>query len=74
MVAEPLKELGVISNHYGAHSLRHSCATHLLRSGSTLRDVADFLGHRGLSSVSIYAKYDIRSLREVASFSLGGVL
>jgi site-specific recombinase XerD len=74
VVAMPLKSLGVISNHYGAHSLRHACATHLLRSGSALQDVADFLGHRGLASVSIYAKHDIRSLREVASFSLSGVL
>jgi integrase/recombinase XerD len=74
VVAEPLKRLGVISNHYGAHSLRHSCATHLLRSGSSLKDVADFLGHRGLTSVGIYAKYDVRSLREVASFKLGGVI
>ena len=74
MVADPLKSLGVSSNHYGAHSLRHSCATHLLRTGSGLQDVADFLGHRGLGSVSIYAKHDTRSLRQVAAFSLRSVV
>ena len=38
-----------------------------------MRDIADFLGHRGLSAVSIYAKYDPRLLRQVASFSLARV-
>ncbi len=58
---------------FGAHSLRRACATELLRKGSSLRDIADFLGHRDLNSVSIYAKYDLDSLEEVASFSLGGL-
>ena len=57
----------------GTHSFRHACATELLRQGSSLREIADFLGHGDLESVSIYAKADIRSLRKVAAFSLGGV-
>jgi site-specific recombinase XerD len=57
----------------GTHSFRHACATELLRQGSSLKEIADFLGHRDLESVSIYAKSDIRSLRKVAAFSLGGV-
>jgi integrase/recombinase XerD len=57
----------------GTHSFRHACATELLRQGSSLKEIADFLGHRDLESVSIYAKSDIRSLRRVAAFSLGGV-
>ena len=68
-----MKRLKVDSEHFGAHSLRHACATQLLRQGSSLRDIADFLGHRGMQSVSIYAKYDVRLLREVATFSLAGV-
>ena len=73
IVSGALKSLGVVSSHYGAHALRHSCATYLLRKGSGLQDIADFLGHRDLRSVSIYAKCDLRSLRQVANFSLGGV-
>jgi integrase/recombinase XerD len=57
----------------GTHSFRHACATELLRQGSSLKEIADFLGHRNLESVSIYAKSDIRSLRRVAAFSLRGV-
>jgi integrase/recombinase XerD len=68
-----LKRMGITSDHYGAHSLRHACATRLLSKGSSLRDIADFLGHRDMKSVSIYAKFDMRSLRQVATFSLAGV-
>lgn len=57
----------------GTHSLRHACATELLRRGSSLKEIADFLGHRDLESVSIYAKSDIKALRKVAAFSLAGV-
>jgi integrase/recombinase XerD len=55
------------------HSFRHACATELLRQGSSPREIADFLGHRDLESVSIYAKSNIHSLRKVAAFSLRGV-
>jgi integrase/recombinase XerD len=57
----------------GTHSFRHACATELLRQGSSLKDIADFLGHRDLESVSIYAKSDLKALRKVAAFSLAGV-
>lgn len=54
----------------GPHALRHACATQLLKKGSSLKEIADFLGHHDTRSVGIYAKYDQRSLREVAAFSL----
>jgi integrase/recombinase XerD len=74
IIGKRMKRLGISSEHFGAHSLRHACATELLNKGSSLRDIADFLGHRDMKSVSIYAKYDIRSLCEVAAFSLVGVM
>ena len=58
----------------GLHSLRHACATELLRQGTSLRGIADFLGHRSIRSVSIYARCDLRALRKVADLSLQGVL
>jgi site-specific recombinase XerD len=67
-------KLGIKSAKMGAHALRHACATELLRKGSSLKDIADFLGHRGLGSVSVYAKQDPSSLRKVAEFSLAGVV
>jgi integrase len=74
IVAPRMKSLGIQSENFGAHSLRHSCATELLRKGSSLKEIADLLGHRTLDSVSIYAKYDIESLKNVAASSLGGVI
>jgi integrase/recombinase XerD len=73
VVSSRMKKLGIKSLNLGPHSLRHACATELLRKGTSLKDIADFLGHRGMQSVSIYAKYDSRTLRDVAAFRLGGV-
>jgi site-specific recombinase XerD len=72
-VAQRMRILGIKSQNFGPHALRHSCATQLLDKGFSLREIADHLGHRGLRSVSIYAKYNPRLLRSVASFSLAGI-
>jgi integrase/recombinase XerD len=74
VVANRLKALGILSRNYGVHALRHSCATQLLHEGSSLPAIADFLGHRDLTSVSVYAKHDIESLRRVSDFDLHGVI
>jgi site-specific recombinase XerD len=50
----------------GTHLLRHTLATKLLRRGSSLKEVADVMGHQSLESTRIYAKLDLASLREVA--------
>jgi len=74
MIDKRMRRLGVQSVRRGSHALRHACATQLLRTGSTLREIADFLGHKDLKTVSVYAKHDTASLIEVATFSLRGVL
>ena len=43
-----------IPKKVGAHTLRHSIATHLLQSGMTLERIKDFLGHAALDSTQIY--------------------
>jgi integrase/recombinase XerD len=73
VVTRRMKRLGIKSDNFGPHSLRHACATELLRKGTPLRGIADFLGHWDIESVSIYAKHDARMLRAVAAFSLAGV-
>jgi integrase len=70
MVSARMKMLRVQSKKLGPHSLRHACATQLLRKGMSLPEIADFLGHRDLRSVSIYAKLDVRALRKVSNFTL----
>lgn len=49
----------------GAHRLRHTAATELLRAGASLADVGQVLRHRGLATSSIYAKVDRAALREL---------
>lgn len=36
------------------HSLRHSCASHMLRNGAELRHLAEFLGHATVQSTETY--------------------
>jgi integrase len=74
MFAHRTKKIGMAAEKLGPHMLRRACATQLLRSGSSLKDIADFLGHSDLRSVSNYAKFDPASLRNVANFSLRGFL
>jgi integrase/recombinase XerD len=59
---------------HGAHVLRHACATHLLEQGFSLKEIGDHLGHRSLSSTTRYASVNLAGLREVANFSLGGLI
>ena len=66
--------LRIIEHPCGLHAFRHACATELLRTGTSLRGIADFLGHRNLRSVSIYAQSDLRALRSVSNLSLHGLL
>lgn len=47
------------------HLLRHTMASRLLAGGSCLKDVADVLRHRALSTTQVYAKLDRRKLVEV---------
>ena len=74
IVASRMKSLEIKSKNFGAHSLRHACATQLLHEGSSLPEIAEFLGHSDLKSVSIYAKHDIEALKKVADFDLRGIL
>lgn len=48
-----------------SHLLRHTMASRLLASGSSLKEVADVLRHRSLNSTQIYAKLDSRNLGAV---------
>jgi len=72
-VAGRLRTLGIELDHVGPHALRHSSATRLLQKGSSLKEIADFLGHRNTKSVGIYAKFDTKALRKVADFRLSGL-
>jgi site-specific recombinase XerD len=64
---------GLVPPCYGPHGLRHSCATHLLAEGFSMKEIADHLGHVSLAATQMYAKVDITALREVAQLDLSNL-
>jgi len=61
-----MKEAGIKIPRAGAQSLRHSWAIRTLTQGSSIKAIADVLGHRWVHNTFIYAKADVKALREVA--------
>ena len=49
----------------GAHLLRHSLATNMLRRGASLEQIGQLLRHRQANTTQIYAKVDIQALRGI---------
>jgi integrase/recombinase XerD len=56
----------------GAHRLRHTVATEMLRAGAPLAEVSQVLRHRLHQTTAIYAKVDVEALRLLARPWLGG--
>ena len=57
----------------GAHLLRHSLATSMLRAGATMGEIGEVLRHRVPSTTEIYAKVDFEGLRSLAHpWPIGG--
>jgi len=74
VVKRRLHALGLKLPHYGAHALRHACATHLLAQGLSLKEIGDHLGHVNPDTTRIYAKVNVPALRIVGDFSLEDLL
>ena len=61
-----LEKAGIVSARKGAHLLRHSLATDMLRKGASLDEIGEVLRHRSPDTTAIYAKVDLDSLRTLA--------
>jgi len=65
-LARCFAKAGIETTRRSAHTLRHSLAIHLLRSGETLKSIGDVLGHRSPETTFIYTKLNVEDLRTVA--------
>ena len=57
---------GIPAKVLGAHAFRHSHATRQVDAGANIKVVSDILGHRSVSSTSVYVRVALKRLRTVA--------
>lgn len=72
IVRRALTRTGLEPEHKGAHLLRHSLATQMLRGGASLTQIGQILRHQLPQTTEIYAKVDLTALRAVAQPWPGG--
>ena len=66
IVRRAVQRSGLNTPSKGAHLLRHSLATGMLRRGASMAEIGELLRHRSPNSTEIYAKVDIEGLRAIA--------
>ena len=66
IVNRAVARAGVKAPRGGAHILRHSAATEMLRQEVSLSGIGAVLRHRDMDSTLLYAKVDVELLRKVA--------
>ena len=66
IVCSALRRAGILNPpSKGAHLLRHSAATDMLRSGASLDAISTVLRHQSTDSTAYYAKVDIKMLSKI---------
>lgn len=66
IVRRAVERAGLTPPTRGAHLLRHSLATGMLRAGASLAEIGQILRHRIATTTEIYAKVDLDGLRAIA--------
>jgi integrase/recombinase XerD len=56
-----------IEKRVSTHTVRHSCATHMLRNGAPIRQLQEMLGHASLETTQLYTRVTINDLRAMHS-------
>jgi site-specific recombinase XerD len=66
VVKRSMKRAGIVAPVKGAHVLRHTAATEMLRHGVPLEKIGLVLRHRGIDTTAYYAKADVMLLKQIA--------
>jgi len=66
VVKHALKRAGIETPSKGAHLLRHTAATEMLRNGVPLDQAGLVLRHRSIDMTAYYAKADVELLKQIA--------
>ena len=66
VVKRLMKRAGIVTPVKGAHVLRHTAATEMLRHGVPLEKIGLVLRHRGIDTTAYYAKADVTLLKQIA--------
>jgi site-specific recombinase XerD len=66
IVMRALGRAGLAPATRGAHLLRHSLATAMVRRGASLAEIGQVLRHHSPNTTEIYAKLDFGALRDIA--------
>jgi site-specific recombinase XerD len=64
-VKRALQRAAIVAPIKGAHLLRHTAASEMLRQGVALDQIGSVLRHRGIDTTAYYAKVDQRLLRQI---------
>jgi len=66
IVRRRLTRLGIRPSRAGAHLLRHSLATQMVRQERPIKEIADLLGHQRIDTTAVYVKVALPQLVAVA--------
>jgi integrase len=66
VVRRLMQRAGIVAPVKGAHVLRHTAATEMLRHGVPLEKIGLVLRRRGVDTTARYAKADVALLKQIA--------
>lgn len=66
LVNRAARRAGLSASRIGAHILRHTAATLMLRQGMSLQTIGGILRHQSCDTTVLYAKVDVEMLSEIA--------